>query len=74
MAAILSRHSGRKTTVAVILMMAAAAAANSAAPTPPLRLTTLEDVPLGGRATRLDYASVDADRHLLLIAHLGDGE
>ncbi len=32
------------------------------------------DVPLGGRATRLDYASVDAERQLLFIAHLGDGE
>jgi YVTN family beta-propeller protein len=32
------------------------------------------DVPLGGRATRLDYASVDPDRKLLFIAHLGDGE
>jgi YVTN family beta-propeller protein len=34
----------------------------------------LTDVPLDGRATRLDYASVDADRQLIFIAHLGDGE
>jgi DNA-binding beta-propeller fold protein YncE len=30
------------------------------------------DVPLGGGTTRLDYASLDPDRHLLFIAHLGD--
>jgi DNA-binding beta-propeller fold protein YncE len=68
------RLTALKTIAAFILTMAAAVAANSAAPTPPLRLKTLMDVPLGGRATRLDYASVDADRQLLFIAHLGDGE
>ena len=30
-----------------------------------LPLKQVADVPLGGRPTRLDYASVDADRHLL---------
>jgi YVTN family beta-propeller protein len=35
-------------------------------------LQRIEDVPLGGRTTRLDYASVDSGRHLLFIAHLGD--
>jgi DNA-binding beta-propeller fold protein YncE len=74
MTAILSGHSVLKTTGVFLLTMTAAVAANSAAPTPPLRLKTLLDVPLGGRATRLDYASVDADHHLLFIAHLGDGE
>jgi YVTN family beta-propeller protein len=39
-----------------------------------LPLKQLTDVPLGGRPTRLDYASLDPDRHLLFIAHLGDGE
>jgi DNA-binding beta-propeller fold protein YncE len=62
-----------RTIVALVFTMAAVAA-NAAAPTPPLRLKTLVDVPLGGRATRLDYASVDAGRGLLFIAHLGDGE
>jgi len=37
-----------------------------------LRLQLSADVPLGGNATRMDYASYDADRHLLFIAHLGD--
>lgn len=39
-----------------------------------LPLKQLADVPLGGRPTRLDYASLDPDRYLLFIAHLGDGE
>jgi DNA-binding beta-propeller fold protein YncE len=39
-----------------------------------LPLKRVADVPLGGRPTRLDYASYDADRHLLFIAHLGDSE
>src|SRR5258708_35549777 len=56
------------------LSMAAAGSASSSPPTPPLHLKTLMDVPLGGHATRLDYASVDAERQLLFIAHLGDGE
>jgi YVTN family beta-propeller protein len=37
-------------------------------------LEKLADVPLGGRTTRLDYASLDPNRHLLFIAHLGDSE
>jgi len=39
-----------------------------------LPLKQVADVPLGGRSTRLDYASLDPVRHLLFIAHLGDGE
>jgi DNA-binding beta-propeller fold protein YncE len=34
----------------------------------------IADVPLPGNATRLDYQSLDARRHLLFVAHLGDGE
>jgi YVTN family beta-propeller protein len=41
---------------------------------PPLQLQSIADIPLGGHPTRLDYASVDAGRHLLFIAHLGDSE
>lgn len=37
-----------------------------------LPLTTLTEVPLPGRATRWDYASLDERRHLLFLAHLGD--
>jgi DNA-binding beta-propeller fold protein YncE len=39
-----------------------------------LPLTHVADIPLPGRATRLDYESYDPDRHLLFIAHLGDSE
>jgi DNA-binding beta-propeller fold protein YncE len=38
----------------------------------PLPLKSIADVPLGGRTTRWDYESLDAARHLLFIAHLGD--
>jgi YVTN family beta-propeller protein len=41
---------------------------------PHLPLQVLADVPLGGRTTRLDYASIDPGRHLMFIAHLGDSE
>lgn len=37
-------------------------------------LRTVAEVPLGGRTTRLDYESIDAGRHLLFIAHLGDSQ
>ncbi|HEX3398412.1 MAG TPA: YncE family protein [Steroidobacteraceae bacterium] len=39
-------------------------------PQPPLALVA--DVPLGGNTTRFDYESLDSQRHLLFIAHLGD--
>ena len=73
MIGMLSRHS-LKMTVTVLIVSHMAASATSSMSTPPLRLKPLMDVPLGGRATRLDYASVDADRRLLFIAHLGDSE
>jgi YVTN family beta-propeller protein len=37
-------------------------------------LEKIADVPLGGRTTRLDYASLDPSRHLLFVAHLGDSQ
>src|SRR5215212_4399687 len=37
-----------------------------------LPLRVLNDVPLSGRATRLDYQSLDAKSGRLYIAHLGD--
>ena len=68
----LSRHS-LQLTVPLLIVSYMAVAATPSTSTLPLHLKTLIDVPLGGRATRLDYASVDADRQLLFIAHLGDG-
>jgi len=50
----------------------AGAAPNAAAP--PLQLQSIADIPLGGHPTLLDFASLDAGRHLLFIAHLGDSE
>ncbi|TAL87647.1 MAG: YncE family protein [Rhodanobacter sp.] len=35
-------------------------------------LREVADIPLGGHPTRFDYASYDARRHLLFMAHLGD--
>jgi DNA-binding beta-propeller fold protein YncE len=39
-----------------------------------LPLKHVADIPLPGRTTRLDYESYDLGRHLLFIAHLGDGK
>ena len=55
---------------AVVLASAVASAECGAAAALPL--IKVADVPLGGRATRMDYASLDAGRHLLFIAHMGD--
>jgi YVTN family beta-propeller protein len=56
---------------AAVLILTGAAAAS-----PPdqqsLALVRVADVALGGNPTRLDYESLDQDRHLLFIAHLGD--
>jgi DNA-binding beta-propeller fold protein YncE len=38
-----------------------------------LPLKTVATVPLPGGASRLDYASVDSQRHRLYVAHLGGG-
>lgn len=71
----LLRLSVRKVLVlAAILLFGNGLGVAAPTPTPPLHLETLLDIPLGGHATRLDYASVDAGRKLLFIAHLGDGE
>ncbi len=37
-----------------------------------LPLEMVEDVPLSGKPTRFDYASLDSGTHRLFIAHLGD--
>jgi len=35
-------------------------------------LVKISDIPLPGKATRLDYTSIDPKKHRLFIAHLGD--
>jgi YVTN family beta-propeller protein len=39
-----------------------------------LPLARVADIALPGNATRLDYQTLDAGRHLLFIAHLGDSQ
>lgn len=63
--------------IPLLAMLATAAlvsiGAVSAAPSASgAELVSVADVPLPGRTTRLDYESLDPDRHLLFIAHLGD--
>lgn len=60
----------RYAAAAVIAGITAAAAV--AQPSGNLPLKTVADVALTGRATRLDYQSIDLARRLLFIAHLGD--
>jgi DNA-binding beta-propeller fold protein YncE len=44
------------------------------AKSPELPLELVADVPLPGDTSRFDYESLDAGRHLLFIAHLGQSE
>ena len=63
----------RCAALATVLLGASAGAACAGPAVPAaLPLAHVADVPLGGHATRMDYASVDPARHLLFIAHLGD--
>ena len=43
-----------------------------AAPAVGIPLADLAEIPLPGKATRLDYASMDPETHKLFLAHLGD--
>lgn len=45
---------------------------HAADPSGSLPLAVVANVPLPGNATRWDYASLDAKRHHLFLAHLGD--
>src|SRR5678815_4676339 len=56
-----------RTSLAAIIALPLCAAFAAGLPLQPVA-----DVSLGGNTTRLDYASFDAGRHLLFIAHLGD--
>ena len=57
--------------VAALLAFAACCTRVVAADLP---LARVADVRLPGNATRLDYQSLDARKHLLFIAHLGDSQ
>lgn len=60
-----------KRVVAAALFVVASIVPSIAAELP---LHEVADIRLPGGATRLDYQSLDAPRHLLFIAHLGDSE
>src|SRR5947209_2254358 len=60
-----------RTLVAVAALALVASPLYAAGQTLPL--TTVANVPLPGGSSRLDYASVDSQRHRLYIAHLGGG-
>ncbi|HEU4856309.1 MAG TPA: YncE family protein [Rhodanobacteraceae bacterium] len=69
----IANHFHRGWAPGVLLMLAAATPVCSQAGTAGrLPLTTVADAPLPGNATRWDYASIDAKRHHLFLAHLGD--
>jgi YVTN family beta-propeller protein len=76
MTAVMSRLRKQWVSAALLAIpfLAGEAGASPSAAAPPLQLQSIADIPLGGHPTRLDYASLDAGRHLLFIAHLGDSE
>lgn len=59
-------------TFCVFAFAGTAVACTAAATSLPLRVVHA-DIPLAGSADRFDYESVDPQRHLLFIAHLGSG-
>ncbi|HEV2607641.1 MAG TPA: YncE family protein [Xanthomonadaceae bacterium] len=61
-----------KTIGLAVAFLIAASACSASVGTGTLPLVKVADVPLGGRTTRMDYASYDQGRRLLFIAHLGD--
>jgi YVTN family beta-propeller protein len=70
----ITNHFCRGGALGVLFALAAFVPVCSQASNPASRLplTTVADVPLPGNATRWDYASLDAQRRHLFLAHLGD--
>jgi streptogramin lyase len=76
-----SSRGGRRLLLAVGALVVAAAVViavvsltSMPVPTSPLPLQPVGETPLPGDNSRFDYASLDADRGLLFIAHLGASE
>lgn len=69
----IGRSTLRALAALLLITVCASAAAGGAAAAPGGILQPVADIPLGGNTTRLDYESLDPGRHLLFIAHLGDG-
>jgi DNA-binding beta-propeller fold protein YncE len=59
---------------ALLVCAISAALAGAAERAASLPLVLIADVPLPGDTSRFDYESLDPDRHLLFIAHLGESE
>ncbi|WP_284984009.1 YncE family protein [Arthrobacter sp. efr-133-TYG-118] len=57
----------------VMLLATSVAACSTPAPASALPLTQVQDIPLPGAASRLDYQALDAGAKRIYIAHLGDG-
>lgn len=64
----------RALAVAAVALIAAAGGCARTDAKAGLSLRPIADVALPGNPTRLDYQSLDARRHLLFIAHLGDSQ
>jgi outer membrane protein assembly factor BamB len=66
----------RPLCVLAVVVMSATACSNhsSSQSNAPLRLRAVGEISLPGDNSRFDYASLDAQRGLLFIAHLGAGE
>mgnify|MGYP001026633196 FL=1 len=70
----LANHFYRGWVLGVLLVLAVSlpVCGHAGNPASQLPLTTVAEVPLPGNTTRWDYASLDAPRHHLFLAHLGD--
>lgn len=58
----------------MVLAIVVTACGGHASETGHLPVRTVTDLALPGDTSRFDYASLDADRHRLFVAHLGAGE
>lgn len=56
--------------VALVAVLSVGAPVRAEEPAP---MSAIADIPLPGRANRFDHQSYDGTRHLLFVAHLGDG-
>ncbi len=67
-----TRCRGRWLGLLVLACVLRAGTAGAGTPALPLRIVH-PDLPLAGRPNRFDYATIDPQRRLLFIAHLGSG-
>ena len=67
-------NSGRWISSALVAAFVAHGAAACAGSNPKEAFEVVADVPLPGDTSRFDYESLDPERHLLFVAHLGASE